>query len=340
MPWSNASMVLNSRDLTAGQYNNAQFNSLGQNIVQGQIHSVSVSEVNFPYDIPNVQTGFNNFVLYDNGVYTLDIVVPPGFYTGTELANAISEIILTQGAAQVPPVPPDSLPECNYNASHNQFTFAANNQDWEIISPYTNPSPGILPSTRLGKDLLSIMGYPLQGGPLQIGPGVGGVQVAVSGSAPLVFTQYIDVCSPQLCKYQDLNTGSTTNLARRTDLLTRLYIANNIAVQEPEGLRPFIINRQYTNARIMKWNTGDAVGTIDITLYDDTGQPLTTTWAPRPYQITFNVYEMDAEADDAEYEEVTTMGFGGVSGKKLVKIGGGKSYVNRNAGAWQNLSRQ
>jgi hypothetical protein len=62
-PSPNAHIVLNVRDRTAGEYNNAQFNANNQNIIQGQIHSVSVAEVNFPYDIPNVQEGYNVFTL-------------------------------------------------------------------------------------------------------------------------------------------------------------------------------------------------------------------------------------------------------------------------------------
>ena len=63
MPWTNVSIVLNSRDATSGSYNNSKFNAENQNIVQGQIHSVSVNEVNFPYDIPNMQAGFNEFFM-------------------------------------------------------------------------------------------------------------------------------------------------------------------------------------------------------------------------------------------------------------------------------------
>ena len=57
MPWTNASIVLNSRDATSGTYNALKFNAKNQNIIQGQIHSIAVAEVNFPYDIPNVQRG-------------------------------------------------------------------------------------------------------------------------------------------------------------------------------------------------------------------------------------------------------------------------------------------
>jgi hypothetical protein len=76
-------------------------------------------------------------------------------------------------------------------------------------------------------------------------------------------------------------------------VICRLFIANNVATQEEEGTRPFIINRQYTNERVMRWTADNSVGTIDVQLYDDVGQPLQTTWQPRPYQITFNAYELE-----------------------------------------------
>ena len=302
MPWTNASIVLNSRDATRGTYNNNTFNSVGQNIIQGQIDSIAVSEVNFPYDIPNMQAGSNNFLLYLTVGPQVDfqVTVPPGFYTGTELATEITALIVAGGLAQAPPVVAADLPTCVYDTTANRFTFVGPvnpvyAQSWEIITPFTNPSPVLLPSNNLGKDILSIMGFPPESAPLQIGPGPGGVQVGVGGSAPLAFTQYIDICSPQLCKFQYFRDGTTTNLARRSDVICRLYIANNVATQEEEGTRPFVIHRQYKNARVMRWTADNSVGTIDIQLFDDVGQPLLTSWTPRPYQITFNCYELSAE---------------------------------------------
>jgi hypothetical protein len=45
----------------------------------------------------------------------------------------------------------------------------------------------------------------------------------------------------------------------------------------------------------MRWTADNAVGTIDINLYDDCGNALATEWKPRPYQITFNCYETPKE---------------------------------------------
>jgi len=322
MPWTNASIVLNSRDATAGTYNALKFNATNQNIIQGQIHSISVNEVNCPYDIPNIQPGYNTFELItpegfrakrlgarsDPG--SLVITVPAGFYNGTELATEITRLIGVEQVA-VGSVAADA-PTVIYDDNTNTFSFFAPTAPppgnptptWSIFSPYTFPVGYQGVTNKLGKDILSIMGYYNE----QAGPGTATLNRVssdpaqtpflefASGSAPLQFTQYIDVCSPLLCQYQYFRDGSTTNLARQSDVICRLYISNNVATQEDEGQRPFVIQRQFNNARIMRWSAESSVGQIDINLYDDIGQPLTYTWLPRPYQITFNCYEQDKDS--------------------------------------------
>jgi len=315
MPWTNVQLMLNSRDRTSGQYNNATFNSVNQNLVQGQIHSVSLNEINFPYDIPNIQAGFNTFFFEytsQGPAGQIAITVPPGYYTGLELATEINNIIAFESAALATPEPLANQPICTYQETENIFSFepaqtptAPGASNGIIFSPYTFYNSAVTPRNTLGKDILSIMGFQQSQGagyagggpsnPLIVAIPVTGTGEVFSGSAPLVFTQYIDICSPQLCQYQYFRDGSTTNLARRSDVICRLYISNNVATQEQEGVRPFVINRQYNNARVMRWSAGSSVGSMDIQLYDDVGQPLTTTYVPRPFQITFNVYEQDKD---------------------------------------------
>lgn len=332
MSKSNAHIVLNVRDRTGGQYNAALFNAENQNIIQGDIKNVTVSEVNFPYDIPNIQAGTNLFAMASkagvvaDGSQLLNITIANGFYTGDELITAINDAINVAAAAAAPVIAANDLPLFSYSATSNRVTITPpvapvdGPQSWQFISPYTFysvPTTGNVTYNTLGKDIFSIMGflqtqgsaftdavppsvrntlyvsnagYPIPG---RIPPNQLPGPVAGAASAPLTFTQYIDICSPQLCKFQYFRDGSTTNLSRRSDVICRLYISNNVAIPnpDPEGTRSFVINRQFYNARRMRWTADNSVGTIDINLYDDVGQPLTTTWQPRPFQITFNAQE-------------------------------------------------
>lgn len=344
MSYANAPIVLNVRDRTGqSSYNNATFNAENQNIIQGDIKEISVSEVNFPYDIPNMQNGFNSFEMVSDSFPTVTVVVPPGFYTGEELITAINEEALAAVEALGFELDETYVPQWSYRADSNTFTLTAPtaaDQSVVISSSFTFPGQYVGITNRLGKDIFSIMGFPPSansGGnnylfvSNYVNPGGDPITLTQkSGSAPLVFTQYIDICSTQLCGKQRFAGGSTTNLARRGDVICRLYISDNIAITtaDPEGVRPFVINRQYYNARVMRWSTDNSISTIDIQLYDDTGQPLTTTWAPRPYQITFNCYErtvMDAAKEAKASSGINTY----------------PVYQEKNTTvAWEQLSRQ
>jgi hypothetical protein len=333
---SNAHIVLNSRDATQGSYNQLTFNAINQNIIQGNIERIGLNEVNFPYDIPNVQAGYNTFLIYSAG-QEIPIEITPNFYNGGDLASAINAQIVAYGLTTDPVQVADNLPSFEYFDASNIFKFKAPvtplipTEYWYLQS--TNvpgpvlpaPPPSPLKSNPLGKDLLLIMGFQ-QGQQTYVGNDPDSPSVPTSrfaaASAPLTFTQYIDVCSPQLCKFQYFRDGSTTNLSRRTDVICRIYITNNVALPDVAGSHPVVINRQFLNARMMKWTADNAVGTIDINLYDDCGQPLQTTWLPRNYQITFNCYEKDEMARDENGIQYYT------------------PYKNQNELAWSNLSRQ
>jgi len=329
MPRPNANMVLSSRDRntpSAANYNSAVYSQTNQNILQGQVYCISVAEVNFPYDIPNVQLDRTDEFLLTNldNAAGLLVAVTAGFYTGAELATQLNAAIGIEAAAVG--VNPLDVPTVVFDATENLFSInppAAPTapQAWLMTSPYTFPAPGYpgaAPANQLGKDLPSIMGFlPSQGvavpgfpgvsglyiinngyaGPTVLPPGVGPGDKLAAQAAPLAFTQYIDICSPQLCKFQYFRDGSTTNLARRSDIICRLYIVNNAALAsaDADGTRPFVINRQYQNARVMRWTADNAVGQIDINLYDDVGQPLQITWQPRSYQITFLAFEEEKD---------------------------------------------
>jgi hypothetical protein len=317
MPRPNASIVLSGRDRntpTPRNYNAAVFSQTNQNIVQGQIYSIAVSEVNFPYDIPNMQNGFNMFEAESEGMtpaQRFEVAVAPGFYTGTELVAAINASFLAAAQVINPALIAANVPAFSYDQTSNRV-FVANPATpvvgytmWTLYSSYTFYSTLSPNRTQVGKDIFSIMGFTQAQGSTGVG-GVGNnplildaLPIGSAISAPLVFTQYIDICSPQLCKFQYFRDGSTTNLARRVDIICRLYIANNVAlsVGNEDGTRPFLINRQYQNARVMRWTADNAVGQIDINLYDDVGQPLLTSWEPRPYQITFLAYEADDRSE-------------------------------------------
>jgi hypothetical protein len=315
----NVHIVLDSADGT-GVYNDFLTQNPGQNILQGQIKDVAVSEITFPYDLPNVMPDYNVFELITDGPTQanppLYISITPGFYTGTELATIIDSTIIAAGAANpTGAYTPDELPSVTYSTTDNRFIWVdasdnAYKQTWTIIPIYNPPYSGIGPyNPTTFKNLLSIMGYP---GPFTTFIPDQNLLIAdgfpVMGAAPLVFTQFIDIVSNKLTRYQNMRDGSSAEgntSTRRTDLVARLYVANETSTYavDPPGTRPFVIHRQFKNQRVFDWTTDGSVDSIDIRLYDDYGQPLATAWVPRPFYITLHAYQSSPEesADNIGY---------------------------------------
>jgi hypothetical protein len=90
------------------------------------------------------------------------------------------------------------------------------------------------------------------------------------------YTDYIDVCSPTLCQAQYVRDGNTQQFAVHRDIICRLYVANEVSLYQadPTGDRPFVIHRQFKNAKVMKWTADRSIDAIDIQLYDQYGNPL------------------------------------------------------------------
>ena len=100
---------------------------------------------------------------------------------------------------------------------------------------------------------------------------------AINGSTYTgVYTQYIDICSPTLCQAQYVRDGNTNQQVIRRDLICRLYVANEVSLfqTDPTGTRPFVIHRQFKNAKVMKWTAERSIDAIDIQLYDQFGNQL------------------------------------------------------------------
>lgn len=307
----NVHMLIDSAD-GIGAYNNFQVLNPGQNMVQGMIKDVAVSEILFPYDLPNVMPTYNVFELANSNVAPIQanpplyISIPTGFYTGTELAVIINSTIAAAGAANpTGALVPNDCPTITFNTTNNRFAWvdASNNaykQTWTLLPAYSSQFVGGNPNPANKKNLLTIMGLfeqataiPEYADEYQIDD-----NIPSFGSAPLAFTQFIDIVSSKLARFQYLRDGSSSQgntSTRRSDVAARLYIANNVSTftADPPGTRPFVINRQFKNQRTFAWSTDGSVDSIDIQLYDDFGSPLPTAWGPRPFQITLHVYQND-----------------------------------------------
>jgi len=304
--------IVTDTTLISQPYNNFKVQTLGGNIIQGQVNKIRVAEVMFPYDIPTVITGKNDALAFlvvdisangDLSANAIGITIPPGFYTGSELATAVS-LALPVSMADLT-VADDPISKCIYMANSGVWDPSGNNK---IFIPFATPgsispvdvidSPSLL-WTMGFRNLYGRLGFPEPGGgwpfppilpatlalvpenypnvaPVLVFPADRKFQAIVGSPYMGLYTQYIDICSPSLCQAQYVRDGNTNQTIVRRDLIARVYISNETSTNggDPVGTRPFIIHRQFKNPKIMKWTAERSIDSIDLTLYDQYGQPI------------------------------------------------------------------
>jgi hypothetical protein len=308
-------------------YNNFRLQK-PQNLVQGGFTRLQLTEINFPYAIPNVTANTNSF-----WVQIVNPALPPalitqkitilnaGFsYDGRTLALVIKDVMnLT------PAISTDIGATWNCQYLPNSETYGSQNGGFNISAIFPGPPPVGLPfklypsdPSTIGtvpippKSLLNIMGFnPLTNWTYL----TSFASSKTSLYAPLSYTSYIDIVSSKLTYYQNVqDSSSKTN--SRGGTICRLYIANETSdagtvgywyngdpaapfnpVQYvgtlPPGSAPFLIHRQFMSPKSFKWNKNTAIDWVDIQLYDDVGQllPLTEEASYPDFQITFKCTE-------------------------------------------------
>jgi len=163
-------------------------------------------------------------------------------------------------------------------------------------------------------------------------PNVSPFPVFPTGYAPTIivcspytgcYTQYIDVCSPSLCQAQYVRDGNTNQKVIRRDLIARVYIAsdNSVPLTNPAGSRPFLIHRQFKNAKVMKWTAERSIDNIDLVLYDQFGNqlpaiPPTLASSENPNSVDLDAILQSQPSDYAitflvdEHDETTEHNYG------------------------------
>lgn len=294
-------------------YNNFRLQK-PQNMVQGGFTRMQLTEVNFPYAIPNINERTASFwVVTGSLVAEITLAGYEAFFDGRSLA-------VTLATPQVGATPASGLMNTNpiigtaasgitweVDYLPNSFThvsigggFTMSGYTGSPMSPTpisfalypSNPSSvgfGALPS----KSMLSLMGYnPLNNWSYLTTPS----RTKISTFAPMTYTSYIDIISNKLTYWANVSDASTrTNSA--SNIICRLYIASEnsspgavgyyynpdsnfddkgikYAVEVPAGSQPFLIHRQFVSPKQFRWDGVSAIDWIDIQLLDDVGQPL------------------------------------------------------------------
>jgi len=304
-------------------YNNFRLQK-PQNLVQGGFTRIQLTEINFPYAIPNVNPYTDTMWIRCNNptggaIIDQKVTLPTGFYQGRTLAITIKGLLNTYA-----PISTNIGVDWDCQYLPCAETYTSQNGGFIITAFITaGPTPfpfalypdnpasvGVKPIP--AKSLLNVLGFnPLSNWDYLITPRPN----KTSLYSQLTYTTYIDVVSNKLTYYQNVNDSSSkTNSIG--NIICRIYIANetsdagtigwyynsdpaapfnpvNYAGTLPPGSAPFLIHRQFISPKSFKWSKNTAIDWVDIRLYDDAGQPLyfSPNYAFPDFQITFKCTE-------------------------------------------------
>ena len=235
-----------------------------ESLLNGFFTRIGLTEVVFPYYIPNINNKTNTIIMIYDGGAEVTITLTNGFYSPTALASELQAQLITGGAAAGTTV--------TYTALGNFVIDVTAGHDIMLLPSVDGPNDWSL--------------FDLLGG-TDDWYGVGG-QTLISKITRARYTEYIDIVCSQLTYNQDLKDGSSDPIVR--DMLARVYVetendqiapvwnGTKVIVPVPEtipGCYPFTIYRQFKTPKMIMWNKNQPIGNLKIELYDSRGNPLT-----------------------------------------------------------------
>ena len=267
--------------------------SKAENIMPGFFTRLAVTEVVFPWVIPNINPKTNQIQVFFQApppatpiVFVLSL--NPTFATPAQIAAAMqqalraytpdagvtfpfSALTFVYGAI---PVPSGGGPGINTPTNLCCFEYATNNANLIGFAPMgANTAAYPYPDTT--KQLFDILGF-----------STGQQTNAFSGTGAFTLGQairYVDIVCNQLTNNQALKDTTSQVVVR--DSLCRLYLVNPGTLQStvqpsdaafcPPGCAPMVVYRDFTHPKQIQWLPNQNIaGSLTFSVYDDTGAPL------------------------------------------------------------------
>ena len=229
-----------------------------QPLLDGFGKNIGITEILFPWTIPNINTYNNTFYMtFDTGgVQT--ITIPTGFYTGSTLADAIQtafDALVGIGG---------DAPTITYNEASRTFTITQ--VGGNTFTLYNILGAASFDNWVKNASLLKTMGFTIS----QIGVSV---NTSVSSSTTFLrYTDYVDIVSSRLHYDNEIKDGDSSQKTIR-DVLCRIYCSTEVSLYSVDevGTAPFMIHRQFMTPKYIRLNPQQFFNSIDIQVLDQYG---------------------------------------------------------------------
>ena len=221
---------------------------------------ISVTELNFPWNIPNIVEDNNEFWIRRTDNATIfNIGIAPGFYLPSEIVTSVNIALAAAGFAAPPPT-------LAYDVQTQQYIFDSGIATEELTLYPADPTTTISPvDYSLGRpSMLYTLGVAYD--QLYL---ANPTRFVRGNPASSLYTEYVDICSTKLSTFAEIQDGSSSNI-NKTSMICRVYLADEVSVTtvEPIGTRPFHIHRQFSTPKIFQWDPTAFIDWLDVQVYD------------------------------------------------------------------------
>jgi len=246
--------------------------SRNQALLNGFFSRIALTEIVFPYSIPNVNASTKSLKVIYNGGAEVTITLTEGFYTPLQLAAALQTALIAVTNPGTTVI---------YTATGQFVIDVQGGNDLILFSPTAGPNDFSL--------------FDLIGG---TDDWYGAANQVLTGrSTRCRYTEYIDIVCSQLTYNQELKDGSSDPIVR--DILARVYletendqvpplwntVTNSVIVPYNTaipGCHPYTIYRQFKTPKQILWNKAQSIGNLKFEVYDSRGTLLSANTTGMP----------------------------------------------------------
>ena len=262
------SSLLNSYQSAPPFANNFIISSPGA-LIYGYMKKLIVSQIQVQYNVPTVNEDMNDFfVLYSETKGDFyNIVIPNGFYTGTNLA-AVLQVIIQQTTGNPQGQPPIADMIVTYSPTVG-FSFSSATDTFSFVPPSYLKGQFNYPDDQVTNiyKTLRLLGMTPKNAEQD--------DQHISDAFPIfLYTPYIDIYSDILTNYQNIK-DTNTSVLKNKGLIARVYVSGTGLQNTTDiGTVPFTFIADLNSPKIIQWSPDIAVPSIDFQVYDQYNQLL------------------------------------------------------------------
>lgn len=298
-PASSSNSLENQYNKTGAPCNNFQIGGFGA-LIYGYIKKIQISQTQLQYNVPTVVPDGNDQMLislveiaFPNTINYALLKIPFGYATPEELAALLQIQYNNSSLYALSPI------TIRYRSESNDFDFEVlDNQTYKLAFPTLIQIKFYLVFNNINPAASTIIlkTYRLFG--IDITNSVPSNQQFSGVNPEFLYTQYVDIFSTALTKYQKVKDNSSS-AAGGSCLIARIFLSGEGIPQNtggeaslasfdgtqpvpitnyayPLGSRPFVVVQDCNTPKVVRWNQDEAVYTLDFQLRDQYGDLLFT----------------------------------------------------------------